>query len=122
MSDTCEPSETPRPRSCYLHVTDQYTLRQFGHNLREAFPTARGILHVGSSITRPNWRDVDVRIVMSDEDYDHLGDVVNPMVLAVALSMWGQRFTGLPIDCQVQRASDAAHEPTAHKSIGGMPK
>jgi hypothetical protein len=48
-------------RFCYLHVTDQYTLHQFGGNLRNAFPTAIGILHVGSSVTRPNWRDVDVR-------------------------------------------------------------
>ena len=56
-------------RFCYLHVTDQYTLHQFGGNLRNAFPTAIGILHVGSSVTRPNWRDVDVRIVPFTLDF-----------------------------------------------------
>jgi hypothetical protein len=109
-------------RFCYLHVTDQYTLHQFGGNLRNAFPTAIGILHVGSSVTRPNWRDVDVRIVLPDDEYDQLAAITDPKVLAVALSIWGQQFTRLPIDCQVQRFSDQLPEGHLPRhSIGGLP-
>lgn len=60
---------------------------------------------VGSVQERGDWRDVDVRIVMDDEQVDAL-----PMQLVdlnMLLSRWGQDQTGLPIDCQVQSASES---------------
>jgi hypothetical protein len=117
-----EPAERP-PRHAHLHVTEQWLLRRFGLLMREMFPNAIGILHVGSSVVRPDWRDVDVRIVLSHDDYEMLATVAGVEPLNVALSLWGQQFTRLPIDCQVQPKRDNDHEAgKPARSIGGLPR
>ncbi len=86
-----------------MTVAASHLLNTWGRELGGAFPTAIGVLHVGSSFGREvGWRDVDVRIVLPDVDYDYLGSIVSIDRLGVALSLWGERTTGLPIDCQVQ--------------------
>lgn len=101
------------PCSLLLHpnvmtVASSHLLNAWGRELGRAFPTAIGVLHVGSSFGREvGWRDVDVRVVLSDEDYDRLYRVIDPELLNVALSLWGERTTGLPIDCQVQPMSES---------------
>ena len=66
---------------------------------------------------RPDYRDVDVRILLADDVYDALP--IMPHYLNLTLSLWGQRVTGLPIDCQVQRMTDANEEfPFARNAIG----
>lgn len=86
-----------------MTVAASHLLNAWGRELGQAFPMAIGVLHVGSSFGREvDWRDVDVRIVLSDEDYDGLYRIADPKRLNVALSLWGERTTGLPIDCQVQ--------------------
>jgi hypothetical protein len=91
-----------------MTVSASHLLNAWGREVGQAFPTAIGVLHVGSSFGRDvGWRDVDVRIVLTDEDYDRLYRVVDPARLNVALSLWGERATGLPIDCQVQSMSES---------------
>jgi hypothetical protein len=72
---------------------------------------------VGSATVSSSWRDVDVRVVMDDEKFDAwFGDsyaVANLhgakwSALMTAISVWGQKVTGLPIDFQVQRRSKIA--------------
>jgi len=110
-------------RIAQLHVTEQWLLRRFGLLLRETFPSAIAILHVGSSVVRQDWRDVDVRIVLTHDDYEMLATVADVKPLNVALSLWGQRFTQLPIDCQVQAKRDNDHEAgQPARSIGGLPR
>lgn len=54
-----------------MTVALSHLLNAWGRELGRAFPTAIGVLHVGSSFGREvGWRDVDVRIVLTDEDYD----------------------------------------------------
>jgi hypothetical protein len=69
---------------------------------------------VGSAAASSTWRDVDVRVIMDDEKFDAwFGDSratcnVNGAKwsgLMTAISLWGQKVTGLPIDFQVQRRS-----------------
>ncbi len=103
-----------------LLTTEQHVLHQWGRNLHNAFPHA-WVLHVGSSLTRANYRDVDVRIVLEDDEYDALAEIADLRVLAVALSHWGQAFTRLPIDCQLQRMSENLKDDGIRNSIGGLP-
>lgn len=66
---------------------------------------------VGSSLThKKNWRDVDIRLILSTEEYEklELGDPArgpeNPKWTAMcfAFSELGKVMTGLPIDFQIQ--------------------
>lgn len=82
-------------------------LDDWGNALRQAFPTAFGAYHVGSSMKSADWRDIDVRIILPDTDYISLAAVVKPRRLNLMLTIWGQRVTGLPIDCQLQPQSFA---------------
>jgi hypothetical protein len=70
--------------------------------------------HVGSSLTSKDWRDVDVRLLLPDEEFaDRFGQVrsaeVNPKLAAVTLafSALGKQMTGLPIDFQIQPLTHA---------------
>lgn len=66
---------------------------------------------VGSVLTRPDYRDVDVRVVLADEDYDRLfaGREPHPLrhFLEARLSEHYATHTGLPVDFQIQRRTEA---------------
>lgn len=88
-------------------------LEAFGQCLRDAF--AAMPYHVGSSIYGKTWRDVDVRLMLDDDRFDALfpgyaayrqGDAWWSL-LCSAISELGRRRTGLPIDFQVQRTTEA---------------
>jgi hypothetical protein len=70
--------------------------------------------HVGSSLRTKDWRDVDVRLILPDEEFaERFGEVrsseVNPKLAAVTLAFaaLGKQMTGLPVDFQIQPASFA---------------
>lgn len=68
---------------------------------------------VGSALHTKKWRDVDVRMLLSDEEWKQweLGEPKNPnakwATLCMAFSELGRKMTGLPIDFQIQQQSDA---------------
>lgn len=89
-------------------------LQQFGNDLRAAF--GEMAYHVGSSLrNKDGWRDVDVRIMLSDEQWDAQGfgdpayvhSNAKWRAITLAWSAYGRVLTGLPIDFQLQRRSDA---------------
>jgi hypothetical protein len=88
-------------------------LEEFGHQLWAAF--GETAYHVGSSVFEKQWRDVDVRLLLDDEDYERmgLGDPAHPhenakwVSLVMAYSALGKAMTGLPIDFQIQQQSYA---------------
>lgn len=92
----------------YLLVSEVEVLRAWGRDLNRLFD--EGPYLVGSALRTKDWRDVDVRIMLDDDRYDMLVAILNPRLLNLALSLWGQKVTGLPIDCQVQRVTDANAE------------
>ena len=82
-----------------------------------------GIYQVGSSLKRADWRDVDLRMILSDEGFYRLFPNVKPdhgtweldplwLLLTVAISGWFREQTGLPIDFQFQPQT---HANTVHK-------
>lgn len=97
------------PADLYLH--------EFGSHVWAAFGTPP--YHVGSSLTlKSGWRDVDVRLILSDEEYAALG-LGKPnlprhngkwVTLCMAFSALGAHMTGLPIDFQIQQQTRANEE------------
>jgi hypothetical protein len=88
-------------------------LDEFGYLVWAAFGDCP--YHVGSSVFNKTWRDVDVRLILSDEEYEHmgLGDPKRPhenekwVALTLAFSALGKAMTGLPIDFQIQQQTEA---------------
>lgn len=70
--------------------------------------------HVGSSLRSKEWRDVDVRLILPDDEYAaRFGSVhasyIDPRLAAITLafSALGAAMTGLPVDFQIQTESHA---------------
>jgi hypothetical protein len=85
-------------------------LNEFGDMVFDAFGSYPYL--VGSAGEGKQWRDVDVRLILDDEEYknyfgDQLYEQENPKwrVLCMAFSELGKRITGLPIDFQIQEAT-----------------
>jgi hypothetical protein len=102
-------------------------LEQFGSCVWEAFGHAPFL--VGSCVTSKEWRDVDVRLMLPDEEYDAL---IGPSpgglerangkwaALCMAFSALGRQMTGLPIDFQIQKASRANERYPGPREALGM--
>lgn len=103
-------SEPTRKRATYLHVSDMELLSDWGRHLYAAFHFEHTPYHVGSSLVRPDWRDVDVRVMVPDDVYAQYDALFDLRRLNLALSLWGQKVTGLPIDCQVQSITEGNGE------------
>lgn len=88
-------------------------LREFGEHIRSAF--GHVAYHVGSSLMTKTWRDVDVRLMLPDAEWESmgLGDPSDPQKskrwcsIVLAWSAFGKQLTGLPIDFQIQQQSHA---------------
>jgi hypothetical protein len=92
------------PAGIWLHKFGTIVTDYFGHTCYQ----------VGSSLTSKDWRDVDVRLLLPDDEFaERFGDVqgaeVNAKLASVTLafSALGQQMTGLPIDFQIQPLSYA---------------
>jgi hypothetical protein len=102
-------------------------LQEFGRHLESVFGTC--VYHVGSSLMqKTGWRDVDVRVILEDEVWDQMG-LGDPnkthrnykwVALCLAFSALGKEITGLPIDFQIQRGTEANNEYVGGRSyLGG---
>jgi hypothetical protein len=101
-------------------------LDEFGSQVWAAF--GQPCYHVGSSLLSKHWRDVDVRLILNDEDYERmqLGSPAHTHVngkwvsLVLAYSALGKAMTGLPIDFQIQQQSYANERYKGPRSALGM--
>lgn len=98
-----------RRRTSYLDVGEFKALNDWAAHVIEAFGGNVPYL-VGSSLHDPNYRDVDVRQILRDEVFDALASLVDVGRLGFVFSLWGKAVTGLRIDYQIQRQSDANSE------------
>jgi len=87
-------------------------LGKFGQVVADAFGEVP--YHVGSSLHSKDWRDVDVRLILPDEEFARLFGIpqsaeVNTKLAAFTLAFCalGAQMTGLPIDFQIQPQSHA---------------
>ena len=92
-------------RVSYLLVTDLNALSSWANEVGSIFHTdiePYGLYLVGSSLNKPDFRDVDVRHILSNDDFLKLYSVIDVGYFNHAMSLWGQKTTGLPIDYQIQ--------------------
>ncbi|MBN9497870.1 MAG: hypothetical protein J0H39_14025 [Alphaproteobacteria bacterium] len=102
-----------KQRPYYLDVTQQYVLRHACRSILESFGTPPML--VGSCLERADFRDVDLRLMMDDAEFDALFPGYDPSVgtcarlafLNAAISSYLAARTGLPIDFQFQRRTEA---------------
>lgn len=110
-------------RASYLTVSQQFNLNTACRVLRGF---AYGTYHVGSSLSTPDYHDVDLRCIMPDEEFDIMfpkdgGDASSRLAfLNTAISEWIAARTGLPIDFQFQRATQANTEFTGPRNAVGI--
>lgn len=101
-------------------------LDAFGRRIFDAF--GHHPYQVGSSLFGREWRDVDVRLMLPDEEFDLLfpDHRVPPhadpkwALLCEALSDMAHAQTGLPVDFQIQRTTQANEEFTGPRSALGL--
>jgi hypothetical protein len=94
----------------YLTVSENASLKLVCEPIVRSFPDNYGCFHVGSSLTRKDYRDVDVRLILPNAEFERLfgKGPVHPSTLDLwflvcwAISEWMQKRTGLPIDFQIQ--------------------
>jgi len=103
----CEQHAANRRRASHLQVSQQRLLSDWAVALSAAF-LGEVPYQVGSSITGPGWRDVDVRIILADDAHAALVRLLDVDRLNLAVSLWGQIATCLPVDFQIQQVTDAS--------------
>lgn len=106
-------------RAVYLTTFDLHRLDLAVSPLRKLSPN---IYLVGSVLNSSNWRDVDVRMILSDEDFDEYfeGGILWE-IFCLTVTSWLRTETRLPIDFQVQRQTQANENhngPRNHLSGG----
>jgi hypothetical protein len=90
-----------------------------------------GCFLVGSALERRDYRDIDVRFVMEDTAYDRLfhdgrgdqgGGWLNPLwsLMCSSTSLWLSQQSGLPIDFQIQRMTQANKEHSGGRQALGI--
>lgn len=96
-----------RQRHNYLQMSDYRLLNEWCRLLNDMFSqdTVFGCYMVGGVLTDPNYHDVDLRLIIPDDVYAARYDDKKRKYLNLAISIWGQKVTGLPIDFQIQPQS-----------------
>lgn len=94
-----------RPRVSFLHGVDFMRLNDACIRITEAFGEHPYL--VGSVTRSPDFRDVDVRSILADDDFDaRFGErEFFWSLFCMAVSEYLRVATGLPVDFQVQRQS-----------------
>jgi hypothetical protein len=100
----------------YLTTTQHFKLIAACVPLWQAFGRNGGVYLVGSAIRKRDWRDVDIRVILDDAEYDrlfppdtvdHFGENAQWKIICVSISDYLSNVTGLPIDFQIQRQTNA---------------
>lgn len=88
-------------------MPEMYRLNAASRTVRAAVDGV-GLMLVGSSLTRQDYRDVDLRMILFDEDFAARFPNSGWLMLAnAAMSDWLATTTGLPIDFQFQSMTEA---------------
>lgn len=121
-------SEQLVPNS-YVGMPAHMKLEAFGDEIWSAFGQPAYL--VGSATRSKHWRDVDVRLILSDGEWIALGlsDWRRPSqcrkwrALCLAFSALGRDMTGLPIDFQIihQQKSTDFYSGETRVCIGLVP-
>lgn len=105
-------------RHCALTTLDLFRLDRACVSLTDAHGHCTYL--VGSAETGPTYRDVDVRTILADDVFDRLFPTREVWQIAsVSVAAWLHLQTGLPIDFQYQRMTEANEiEGTPRNPLG----
>lgn len=122
--------ESKSKKASYVGAPAYFKLEMALQQVNAAFPKSYGCFLVGSALDRPDWRDIDVRMILSDEDFHKLFPdaerephfFFNPrwLLLTVAISDWLKAQTGLPVDFQFQPQSHANDRHKGRRNAIGL--
>jgi len=129
MSDTgTTPGRYVKPggRLCYVGSPALFLLSQACMVIDQGLGTP---YLVGSALHRRDYRDVDVRVIMQDDEFDrrfpgaHPQPMMDPLwsLLASSVSVWLSQASGLPVDFQVQSMTQAARYDGIRIPLGVYP-
>lgn len=109
MSTSAADSDSGSSRkACYLSTLELHELDEACWPFVQAFGEYPYL--VGSAMRRPDFRDVDVRLILADEEFDRLFSGEGKALWGL-MSKLGATYlrakTGLPVDFQIQRQTDA---------------
>jgi hypothetical protein len=92
-----------------LSPRQMFLLDQACKPINEAFGSY-GCYLVGTAAEKRKFGDVDVRFIMADKTHDRLTKAIRPngvAFLGMAVGQYIASLTGLPIDFQIQRMTEA---------------
>lgn len=103
----------------YLSTSQLATLNAACLPIKEA---VGGVYLVGSATERADHRDVDVRCIAEDDVFDAIfgGRMMFWCLFCWAVSEWLSKATGLPIDFQVQRMTEANEKHDGQRHALGL--
>ena len=105
----------PWQRGNYVPAPHYYALNQACTLINRAFNMKGHCYLVGSALDKRDYRDVDVRFIMDDDEYARLfkagGGQLDPLwtLICLTTSKWLSEHSDLPIDFQIQQQSHANH-------------
>lgn len=111
------PAEAKRATS--LSPQDFLLLDQWGRQLDEAFGDTPYLVGSVSRAAR-DYRDVDVRMLLSDQALWLAHTKLTLRCINLSVSLWGRQVTGLPIDFQFQPDEEFHSYDTERRSALGI--
>jgi hypothetical protein len=126
-----------RAKGIYVGAPACFVLELACQHLHRAFCNEKGanfggIYLVGSALERPDWRDIDVRLILDDASFDRLfpdaGGAAGTrwefdqrwIIMTASLSAWLSSQTGLPVDFQFQPMSHANERHSGRRNALGL--
>jgi hypothetical protein len=106
-SDAVQPERAKERAASYLSPLPFARLNHACSVVTEAFGNPPYL--VGSALERHDWRDVDVRSILDDAEWDALFADREFLwgLFCLGVSSYLSQMTGLPIDYQAQRMTEA---------------
>ena len=103
-----------------LTTLQLWQLDQACYPLNRAFGVCTYL--VGTAFDGESWRDVDVRTILYDDDFDELFGDRDTLwgLVCLAVGQYLSDASGLPVDFQIQRQTDANEKHSKYRNPLGM--
>lgn len=116
-----------KKKANYIGAPAVFALEQACEQICAAFG-GYGCYLVGSALERADWRDVDVRYILGDDEFSALFPRAGQhwehdprwLLLIVSISGWLSNVTGLPVDFQIQPQTHANERHLGPRSAMGL--
>jgi hypothetical protein len=117
-----------RKKASYVGAPAVFALEQCCQIINDSFG-GYGCYLVGSALERQDWRDVDVRYILQDAEFQKLFPNAHEhcweqdprwLLLTVSISAWLSKVTGLPVDFQFQPQSHANDKHKGFRNALGL--